>query len=338
MTKQEVLWVGVLVVGLLATVSGVSRAQDTYRWGQPVSPAYEGWEQDPDGSLYFLFGYMNVNWDDEPDIPVGPDNYFVNRSQGLREDRDPEAFNPVGADRGQPTHFLPRRNRFVFRIPVPDDFDEGDEVVWTLTTHGETIRAYATLLDDYLIEPLTKASEMGALGAGSSNPTIRANKAPELRVEGERTRTVSVGQPLSLAAVATDDDVPESRRMRLGERINAGPHEPGFDNPLWQKPRQATVGSETGLRFSWYVYRGEGEVSFNPTQVKVWEDTRAHTNSPWQPFWVTPPPPDGNRWETSVTFKQTGTYVLRALASDGALSTDSDVTVTVTGADLTTGQ
>ena len=54
--------VGVLlaVVALLATQQGLS-AQLTYRSGQQVYPAYEGWEEDADGSRYFLFGYMNNN-------------------------------------------------------------------------------------------------------------------------------------------------------------------------------------------------------------------------------------------------------------------------------------
>ena len=70
-----------------------------------MSPAYEGWEIGADGTKYFVFGYMNRNWDEELDVPVGPDN----------------SFNIGGADQGQPTHFLPRRNRFIFRVPVPQD-------------------------------------------------------------------------------------------------------------------------------------------------------------------------------------------------------------------------
>ena len=64
---------------------------------------------------------MNRNWEEEIDVPVGPDN----------------GFNVGGADQGQPTHFLPRRNRFVFRVPVPEDFTDKDELIWTLTTHGQ---------------------------------------------------------------------------------------------------------------------------------------------------------------------------------------------------------
>ena len=135
----------------------------SYTSGQPVSPAYEGWEEDKDGTRYFVFGYMNKNWEEELDVPIGADNSFL----------------PGDADRGQPTHFLPRRNRFVFRVRVPQGFSEKDELVWTLTTHGRTTKAYASLRPDYMVDDVVKASETGALGAGTSNPTVRANKPPD---------------------------------------------------------------------------------------------------------------------------------------------------------------
>jgi len=43
-----------------------------------------------------------------------------------------------------------------------------------------------------------------------------------------------------------------------------------------------------------------------------------------------PEPPPDNKWITEVTFKEAGTYVLRAVASDGAVFTYDNVTVTVT--------
>ncbi len=334
MTLKNLTWLrltrcsgraGVLlaVVALLATQQGLS-AQLTYRSGQQVYPAYEGWEEDADGSRYFLFGYMNNNWEEELDVPVGRDNYIVAVREGATE---PDAYMPAVADQGQPTHFNPRRNRFVFRVPVPDGFDGSDDLIWRLTTHGETVAAYATMEIDYKLDNLAKASENGAIGAGSSNPTIRANKVPELSVEGETERTVRVGEPLTLVAIATDDGVPESRRR--GRFTRRRQTDTPTDNPLWRRPGQGTVGSARGLRLSWYVYRGAGKVTFDPEQAKVWEDSRAHANSPWANFWVTPPLPEDDTWRVEVTFHEPGTYVLRCLASDGAVAADSDVTVTV---------
>ena len=126
--RFPLLGASALATALVVLVSQGASAQ-TYQRGQNISPAYEGWERDADGARYFLFGYMNRNWLEEIDVPVGADNKI--------------SHGP--ADQGQPTHFLPRRNRFVFRVAVPAGFGERDELVWTLTTKGKTEHAYATL-------------------------------------------------------------------------------------------------------------------------------------------------------------------------------------------------
>lgn len=292
---------------------GTIAQQLSYSRGQNVSPAFEGWEKNDDGSFNFLFGYMNRNWEEEIDVPVGPDN----------------TIQPGPADQGQPTRFLPRRNRFVFRVRVPKDFGN-QELIWTLTVRGKTEKAYATLRQDYFVDHLVQASEQGALGPGTSSPTVRANKPPTLKVDGEATRTVRVGEPLTLVAWAADDGVPRPRRS-IGASFPIDPPPPGTPsmNPAWRPPAQVTVGSATGLRLSWYVYRGAGNVGFSPNQIKVWEDTRAGANSPWAPRWAPPASPPEGKWVTEVTFDAPGTYVLRCLASDGAVGTDRDVTVVV---------
>lgn len=302
---------GLVLIALGLALPSTSRAAQSYSRGQNASPAYEGWEKDADGRLYFLFGYLNRNWEEELDVPVGPDNFFA----------------PGEADRGQPTHFLPRRNRFVFRVPVPAGFSETDELVWTLITKGKTEKAYATLRPDYFVDDLVKASEQGAIGAGSSDPVVRSNKAPVLEVRGDGALTARVGEPVLLVAIATDDGIPK-RRSRTSRLPSAGTD--SKSHPEWTPPWRITVGSATGLRLSWYVYRGDGRVSFDPLQDKVWEDTRDGANSPWANRWETPPVPSGGRYEVRVTFEDPGTYVLRCLASDGALGTSEDRTITVT--------
>jgi hypothetical protein len=347
-----------LVAVALVLASQAAGAQ-SYSRGQNVSPAYEGWEQDADGSQYFLFGYMNRNWEEEIDVPVGADN----------------TIEPGGPDAGQPTHFLPRRNRFIFRVRVPKGFTETSEMVWTLTTKGKTEKAYATLRTDYKIDDVVIASETGALGAGTSSPEVRANKRPVVSLEGDKKRTARVGQPLSLVAVVTDDGVPRRRgqgaqgaqgpqgargaqgaqgargaqgapgAQGAGERgargaqpaapASADPGNPvqgleGRGRPAYNPPSRITVGKATGLHLSWFVYRGAGKVAFDPPQIKIWEDTRAGANSPWAPLWTPPALPPDNRWTATAIFDQPGTYVLRARADDGALYADDDITVTVT--------
>src|SRR5207253_7369282 len=95
--------------------------------GQGVAPVYEGFDVNPDGSFNMWFGYMNRNYEEEIDLPVGPIN----------------TFEP-GADRGQPTHFVTRRHKDVFKVTVPKDF--GDKtLVWKLNAHGQTQQVVATL-------------------------------------------------------------------------------------------------------------------------------------------------------------------------------------------------
>jgi len=311
---------------LLAACAGASAQSLSYNSGQNVAPAYEGWEEAPDGTKYLVFGYMNRNWDEEIDVPVGPDNNF----------------SPGGPDLGQPTHFLPRRNRFVFTVRVPANFTPKDELIWTLTSHGKTEKAYATLRTDYMLDDVVKASETGALGAGSSSPEVRANKPPVVKLEGEKTRTARVGQPVTLVAVVTDDGIPKRRAAGLagavianqGSRRDTAGTEAGSENPqrinrAMLPPARVTVGKNVGLHLSWFVYRGAGQVTLDPAQIKAWEDTRTGANSPWAPVWVAPEMPADGRIVVRATFETPGTYVLRGLADDGALLGFDEVTVTV---------
>jgi len=89
--------------------------------GQGVTPAYEGWFPNPDGSFSLLFGYYNRNLKQDLDIPIGPDN----------------RIEPGGPDQGQPTHFLTRRRWGMFTITVPKDFG-GKKLTWTLVANGKT--------------------------------------------------------------------------------------------------------------------------------------------------------------------------------------------------------
>ena len=298
----------------LGTAIAFPSAQ-TYSRGQNVSPAYEGWEEAADGTRYFLFGYMNRNWEEEIDVPVGPENNI----------------EPGGPDQGQPTHFLPRRNRFVFRVPVPKDFGD-KEMVWTLTTKGKTEKAYASLKTDYFIDDVVIASETGALGAGTSSPEIRANKRPDIKIE-QRSITARVGEPIDLVAWVTDDGVPKRPQPNAAQVAAAAAAARAQNttprNPVLNPPSRLTVNKRTGLHMMWFVYRGQNNVRFATMQIKPWEDTRAGANSPWAPLWNPPPMPPDGKVVTTATFTAPGTYVLRARADDGALYDDEELTVIV---------
>jgi hypothetical protein len=309
-----------VLLGLAASVllASATSGSQSYSSGQNVSPAYEGWEQNADGSFNFLFGYMNRNWEEEIDVPIGSDN----------------GIEPGGPDQGQPARFLPRRNRFVFRVRVPQDFGSR-EMIWTLTSRGKTEKAFATLRPDYFVNDVVMASETGALGAGTSSPEIRANTRPIVTLDDNQPRTAQVGEPLSLVAFVADDGVPKPRgRNQIGSgnatSATSLPAEGRGVNRAYIPPSRVTVGKTVGLHLSWFVYRGPGKARFDPPQVKVWEDTRTGANSPWAPLWVPPPVPHDGKWLAHVTFDTPGTYVLRALADDGALLGHRDLTATVT--------
>ena len=81
--------------------------------GDNVVPVYEGWEKNADGTFNLVFGYMNRNYQEEPEIPIGPNNFF----------------SPGSQDQGQPTHFYPRRQQFMFKVKVPKVGDLQTELV-----------------------------------------------------------------------------------------------------------------------------------------------------------------------------------------------------------------
>ncbi len=285
----------------------------TYSSGQVVSPAYEGWRANDDGSLVMVFGYMNQNWLEEFDVPIGPDNNI----------------EPGGPDQGQPTHFYPRRNPFLFTIRVPKDLGD-KELIWSLKTHGKTEQAYASLKNDYMIDNQVISTEVGG-DFGSLRDELRTNIPPDLKVDGDKRRTVKVGAPLTLVAFATDPDNIPARRGGRGGATPAMPNPTVSANLLYRAPTSIVPASGPGLRLSWIVYRGKAAtVTFSPDQMKTWTDTRAYANSPWSPPYVIPEPPPENTWIVQATFNEPGAYVLRAVASDGAVFTYDDVTVTVT--------
>ena len=283
----------ILLLCVIAALIVASLAQQPGT-GLNIAPVYEGWEQNADGSFDMIFGYFNRNWDEQIDVPAGAGN----------------SIEPGGPDQGQPAHFLPRRNQFVFRIRVSKDFGNR-ELVWTLTSHGKTEKAYGSLKPDYVVNATVMAANFGAGGQTGTMPDLAGNAAPVLTVEGDRMRRVKVGEPVPLIAVATDDGKPRAR-------------------PMLQFGNRTVPNSATGLRLVWLVYRGAGEVTFAPPQFSAWEDTRSGANSPWAPGWRTPPVPAGNKWETHATFKTPGEYVVRCVAHDGALTATENVTVVVT--------
>lgn len=276
----------------------------TYTHGQAVAPVFHGWTENPDGTFNMWFSYINRNWAEEVDIPVGPNNNI-----------SPAPFGPDG---GQPTHFYPRVNRWIFSVRVPKDFGN-KELIWSLTRNGETIRAYGTLNEGYAVDDFIIMHEF--------INSERGRKWPTLQVEGAKERTVKVGQASPIAAIAHDPNPP--RPAGRGRAGGAQAGSPGEIRP-GGVGGDFTRGHARGLRVAMYVYRGPSDaVKFDPPiPFKVWEDQRG--GSPWSPGWVPPPIPPGNRWVHNVSFSKPGEYIIRVNANDGSLFANENVRFTVT--------
>src|SRR5215467_3563153 len=148
-------------------------AQVRFNSGQDIVPYFEGWIRNPDGTFDLVFGYFNRNWKEELTIPAGTDN----------------KVEPNGPDREQPTYFLPRRQRWIYRLRVPADFGN-KEVTWTITAHGHTETAYGSLLAAQEINDRV-VSTNGNLDPGEGDP----NEPPSITVA--RTQSATTSTPLS---------------------------------------------------------------------------------------------------------------------------------------------
>ena len=195
--------------------------------GQSVTGAFEGWYRNADGTLNILIGYFNRNLKEEIDIPVGPAN----------------DIEPGGPDRGQPTHFLARRQWGVFTVTVPADF--GDRrLTWTLVANGKTTVVPVNL------NPLWEVSPFAEVGIGNTPPIISFDEGGA-GAQGPRpfsvARTVTMPGPLALSVWVADDakvapgaKTPKTPPVTVAWSKFRGPGEVVFDNP--KPPVEQTEG------------------------------------------------------------------------------------------------
>lgn len=119
--------------------------------GQTVTPVFEGWYKNPDGSFSLSFGYFNRNESEVVEVPLGAANFI-----------SPAPFNG-----GQPTQFVARRHWGVFAVRVPADFGS-KRVTWTLVMRGDSVAIPGSLATDWQIDALE-----GEAGSGNTPPRLR---------------------------------------------------------------------------------------------------------------------------------------------------------------------
>jgi hypothetical protein len=172
--------------------------------GTSITPAYEGWYPNPDGSFSLLVGYYNRNVKEALDIPVGPNN----------------RIEPGAPDQGQPTHFEAGRQWGVFVVRVPKDFGT-KAVTWTIVSNGETQSVPFTLNKGYPISPFKE------LGMGNQ-PPILAFSHGGAKVTGPPTGvsaslTGTVNQPVPINVWVEDPKAPgEAEAASLASGLAPG--------------------------------------------------------------------------------------------------------------------
>jgi hypothetical protein len=182
-----------LAVALAVSVAGSLEAQQNpiarqQPKGLGVTPNFEGWYQNPDGTYTLSFGVLNRNTQQVLDIPVGEHNMV----------------SPGAADQGQPTHFEPGRQYGIFAVTVPADFGPQDRVTWTLDVNGEHYAIPGGLLAAY------ETANLYAAATDEKPPVLvldyktwNESRGPN----GERVGPMAVraGQPLALQFSAWDE-------------------------------------------------------------------------------------------------------------------------------------
>ena len=300
---RSIIW-GLGAVGLLLGAWTGAAAQTLYRSGQSVQPVFEGWESNPDGTFTMWFGYMNRNYEEEPHLPTGEDNFF----------------SPGPVDRGQPTHFYTRRQLFMFSTVVPADW--GDQaLVWTLRHEGEEHTAVGRLDDPNwgIDEGVWRANRSPGGIRGRGDQVVFTNRPPSVEIRGPSRVTARVGEPVTLRAWASDDGEPGPQPVREPRPtpatddvsslpiVNFVPRRSG--GPEAQNVLQYETARRTGLGVTWLHHRGPGRVTFSPESEGI------------EP---------GTVVTATARFSQPGLYVVRAAADDGAFYRYADVTVEVT--------
>lgn len=312
--RRSLLYGAALGLAMTLCVGQHAVTQTLFLRGQTIQPVYEGWEQNPDGTFSMLFGYLNRNYEETPHVPVGPDN----------------SFSPGPLDRGQPTHFYPRRQSFVFRVTVPPDWGQKD-LVWTLNHNGKSLTAIGTLTRNWTLDEGVWRANRGAGIDGRIGASMAPNERPVVTIVGSDKLTARVGEPVTLSVTATDDGKPGPRQGRPirpgggGQPLSTAPATivpglptiggnrsgaaSGLGGPSDQNMVRTRLAFETGLAVTFLHYRGPGKVSFEPMAMPV---------------------KPGGQAVTTARFGAAGTYVIRAMADDSSYTMPADLTVTVT--------
>ena len=164
-------------------------------FGASVTPAYDGWYDNADGTHTFLIGYYNRNWTRK------------STSRSVRTITSNPAIRTVGSRRTS----CPTATSACSRSPCRRTFARDRTPVVDATINGVTSRVGMILSPDYNITP-QKASEEApngkynaAAGACASLKAARPSRIPVATVASAIVKTATVGVPMPLDLFVEDD-------------------------------------------------------------------------------------------------------------------------------------
>jgi hypothetical protein len=286
--------IGAQQVGVGQTPSSLPLTAPIRERGTSVTPAFEGWYYDKDGSQRVMVGYFNRNTKQEFDIPAGPNN----------------RIEPGPPDQGQPTHFNAGRQWGVFTIKVPKDFGT-KKMSWTIVANGYTNTITLHTMPDYIVEPFEDAANKNTPPKLRFQPGGPIFTGPPSTIAEKYTGTVGV--PLPLTVWISDEgakvNVPEPRTGRgRGRGAEAPAGAAGATGATGATGAAAGRGAARGatpegftpppaMAVTWTKFRGPGDVKFDNNKPSI--DRAA----------------DG-KTVTNATFSAPGDYILRVEGND----------------------
>jgi hypothetical protein len=267
-----------------------------YDTGQTIQPIFQGWSRNDDGTREMHFGYLNRNYSDEMHIPIGENNFI----------------DMAGLDniQNQPTYFQTRNNRDIFTVTVPADFGNR-EIVWRLTTQGQTLQAIGWLQAEW---------EIDEYGGFTPDPEVLANQPPQLDVQ--TASSVRLPATLELTARVVDDGLPKPSPEKGEATVNEWNRTPlltraadALEVPTNVPHLQTNVrgtkvkpqAPKDKLTVSYSVWRGPADISLEPIFGEI---------------------ADG-QVTTKIKFSEPGEYQLKVHAFDGGKSAYEYISVNV---------
>ena len=207
--------VALLVMVALCASSSFAQSQ----FGQPIYPGYQGFIENPDGSVTVVFQYFS-HGRDSVTLPIGPANHFT----GVE-------------DRNQPTLFLPGNHENVC-VMVVNSRREAEELRWSLTFPSEeSATSNDPLNAEYMLEERSQKEANRGIDYATVPRGVCLNKAPKIFANGRRFGSAAdeipevsatVGKALELKGQISDEGLPRGSSITATWRKASGPGDATF--------------------------------------------------------------------------------------------------------------